>query len=104
VFNPASRTPLHKGILRSKLRANAVPITAFKSIIRKNFINPINFRDFCRYSLMFKNFYFGVSNFCFVSSTLLPLNIAVNLNEKMIKMTKGILVILHIFVKFNRKS
>jgi hypothetical protein len=44
----------------------------------------------------FKVSHFGVSNFCFVSNTLIPLNIAVKLNRKIKKIiTKGILVISH---------
>jgi hypothetical protein len=65
----------------------------------RNFTNPFELSRFLQ-SPTFKNSHFSISNFCFVSNTSLPLNIAVKLNGKNIK---GILVISYIFVKFNRK-
>ena len=57
-----------------------------------------NLRTFCKYFLLFKIFYFSVSNFCFISNTHLLLNITIKLNEKMRKITRNILVISYIFI------
>jgi hypothetical protein len=46
----------------------------------------------------------SVSNFNFVLNTPLSLNIVIKLNEKIRKIIKNILIILHISVKFNKKK
>jgi hypothetical protein len=59
-----------------------------------NFTNPaLIFTIFADILSTFKNSHFGILNFRFVSNTPMLLNIVVKLNEKIRKMTKGILVI-----------
>ena len=68
------------------------------------YLNFMNFCIFCKYFLLFKSSHFSVSNFRYKYPQ--PLNITVKLNKKKKrkeKMTKGILVISHIFFRFNRK-
>ena len=49
-----------------------LPILALENIKtiktnKGNFTYPLNFRDFCKHSSMFKNSHLGVSNFGFLS-------------------------------------
>jgi hypothetical protein len=60
-----------------------------------------NLRAFCKHFPLFKISHFGILNFFFFFNFKYPLllNITVKLNKKIRKITKGILVISHIFIK-----